>query len=78
MQKGLMKSSCLTTASLSRKWVLLSSSTFQMAKRERRVWRFAKILREYHALCHGQLSHYLKVDADRLTMIDAEAYLDYF
>lgn len=37
-----------------------------------------KILREYHALCHGQLSHYLKVDANRLTMIDGEAYLDYF
>ncbi len=37
-----------------------------------------KILSEYHALFHGQLSHYLKFDANRLTMIDGEAYLDYF
>lgn len=36
------------------------------------------ILRDYHALFSGKLSHYLKVDANRLSRIDGSSYLDYY
>jgi hypothetical protein len=37
-----------------------------------------KILREYHALFSRQLSHFLTVNANRLTKIDGDGYLDYY
>ncbi|WP_083638749.1 type VI immunity family protein [Rhizobium oryziradicis] len=37
-----------------------------------------KMLREYHALFADKISHYLKVDANRLTKANGEAYLDYY
>ncbi|TWD55476.1 uncharacterized protein DUF3396 [Agrobacterium vitis] len=37
-----------------------------------------KMLREYHTLFADRISHYLKVDANRLTKADGEAYLDYY
>ncbi|MHB2264868.1 type VI immunity family protein [Aliihoeflea sp. PC F10.4] len=36
------------------------------------------IAREYHGYFAGELSHYLKVDASRLSRIDGDAYLDYY
>lgn len=36
------------------------------------------MLREYQALFPDHLSHYLKVDANRLTKIQGEAYIDYY
>ncbi|ACM37422.1 MULTISPECIES: type VI immunity family protein [Rhizobium/Agrobacterium group] len=37
-----------------------------------------QMLREYHALFADKISHYLKVDANRLTKADGEAYIDYY
>lgn len=36
------------------------------------------MLREYHALFPDQLSHFLKVDANRLTKVEGEEYIDYY
>jgi hypothetical protein len=37
-----------------------------------------EMLREYHALFSDKLSHYLKVDANKLTKITGNDYLDYY
>ncbi len=36
------------------------------------------MLRDYHALFPDRLSHFLKVDANRLTKVQGEAYIDYY